>query len=257
MKADVDNLGLSFGLGLGERLSIARFSFLSRMLNIFFSDYLVELIRKKYPDIYVVFAGGDDLFVVGPWDQIIRFAVSLRRAFSRFCAENIDITLSAGILIGRPRYPMRRAAEDIKNLLDKSKDYKANGQQKDAVSLLGKTLSWQKLEDLLTLGEKFDRAIEEKDRTRFSMAFLYRLLEYYKMYKRFIDKSDKRDISAGRYLSHAHYDIGRNIADSKADNAEELAMLRDIFAVGGKEKQLLEDLYIPLFYAANRNRKET
>jgi CRISPR-associated protein Csm1 len=38
MKADVDNLGFIFGLGLGDRLSIARFSFLSRMLNLFFSD---------------------------------------------------------------------------------------------------------------------------------------------------------------------------------------------------------------------------
>jgi CRISPR-associated protein Csm1 len=224
------------------------------MLNMFFSDYLVELIRKKYPDIYVVFAGGDDLFVVGPWNQIIRFAVSLRREFSRFCAQNMDITLSAGILMGRPRYPMRRAAEIVENLLEHSKDHKVNGYQKDAVTLLGEGLTWQRLEDLLALGEKFDRAIEEKDRTRFSMAFLYRLLEYYKMYQRFIEEGD---ISAGRYLSHAHYDIGRNIADSKADNAEELAMLRDIFAVGGKEKPLLEDLYIPLFYAANRNRKET
>lgn len=254
MKADVDNLGFIFGLGLGDRLSIARFSFLSRMLNLFFSDYLVELIKREYPEIYVVFAGGDDLFVVGPWDQTIRFAVSLRRAFSRFCAENADITLSAGIRIARPRYPMRRAVDDVGNILGKSKDYKVDGHTKDAVSLLGETLPWERLEDLLALGEKFDRAIEEKERTRFSTAFLYRLLEYYEMYRRFIDGGD---IPAGRYLSHAHYDIGRNIVDAKADNAEELAMLREIFAVGGTEKPLLDKLYIPLFFAANRNRKET
>ncbi len=253
MKADVDNLGFIFGLGLGDRLSIARFSFLSRMLNLFFSDYLVELVRHDFPDIYVVFAGGDDLFIVGPWHQTIRFAIRLRQDFSRFCAENEDITLSAGVLIGKPRFPMRRAAEDVEKLLDESKKHKVNGKGKNAITLLDRTLSWSDLDELLKLGERFDRALGEKDRTNFSMAFMYRLLEYYRMYGNFINKGE---IGAGRYLSHAHYDIGRNIMDAKKDNQQELEMLWDIFAVGGIQKPLLEKLYIPLFYAINLNRKE-
>ena len=253
MKADVDNLGLIFGLGLGERLSIARFSFLSRMLNLFFSDYLVDLVRNDFPDIYVVFAGGDDLFIVGPWYQTIQFAIRLRQDFSRFCAANEDITLSAGVLIGKPRFPMRRAAEDVEKLLHKSKKHKANGKVKNAITLLDRTMSWSDLDELLKLGERFDRALEEKDRTKFSMAFMYRLLEYYRMYGDFINKGK---ISAGRYLSHAHYDIGRNIMDAKKDNQQELEMLWDIFAVGGSQKPLLEKLYVPLFYAINLNRKE-
>lgn len=145
MKADVDNLGFIFGLGLGNCLSMSRFSFLSRMLNLFFSDYLVDLVKREFPDIYVVFSGGDDLFVVGPWRQTLQFAGRLRRDFSRFCGNNPDITLSAGILIGRPRLPIRRAAEQVEELLDKSKARAVSGQRKDAVTVLNETLTWPEL----------------------------------------------------------------------------------------------------------------
>ncbi|HPC74831.1 MAG TPA: type III-A CRISPR-associated protein Cas10/Csm1 [Syntrophales bacterium] len=113
VKADVDNLGLIFSLGLEKRLSIARFSFLARMLNFFFSDYLVERIRRDYPDIYVIFAGGDDLFLVGPWLDVVRFTLALRSRFRDFTAGNEDITLSAGIFVCRPRLPVRKAAEIV------------------------------------------------------------------------------------------------------------------------------------------------
>jgi CRISPR-associated protein Csm1 len=255
MKADVDNLGFIFGLGLGERLSLARFSFLSRMFNLFFSDYLVGLLEKEYPDVYVVFSGGDDVFLIGPWHQTLRFAVRLRKDFSRFCAENPDISLSAGVLVARPRTPIRMVADFVEDHLEAAKRFKANGLEKDAVSILEEVMTWDELEQRLDMGQKLDRAVEERDRTCFSMAFLYRLLRYHRMYQMFM-KPEGGEISAGRYLSHAHYDIGRNIMDSRKKNQEELEMLWDIFAVGGREKPKLAGLYLPLFYAINVNRKD-
>lgn len=252
LKADVDNLGFFFGMGLGDRLSVARFASLSRMLNFFFSEYLVEMVRKDFPDIYVVFAGGDDLFMVGPWWQTIRFAITLRRQLSVFCARNPDITLSAGLLIARPRLPMRKAADLVELNLKEAKKGTPPERRKDSMRLLGETLSWSELEELLSLGEKFDRALEEKDRTNFSMAFVYRLLEYHRMYRKFIHE---KEISFGRYLSLAYYDMGRNIQAYRGDNQAELEMLLDIFAVGVPERRVLEKLNVPLFYAINLNRK--
>jgi len=252
-KADVDNLGLIFSLGLEDRLSAARFSSLSRMLNLFFSEYLAELLKKEFPDIYVVFSGGDDLFLLGPWRQTIQFSLMLRKKFSLFCARNSDITLSAGILIAKPGLPIKRASALIEENLKEAKKVHGPDRIKNSVSFLGNTLSWEKLEELMKLGNQFDKAVEEKARTNFSTAFLYRLLAYYKMYWKF---AHEKKISFGRYLALAHYDIGRNIRTKKRHNQAELDMLYQIFAVGPSGRGTeLDMLNIPLFYAINLNRE--
>jgi len=252
-KADVDNLGLIFSMGLGDKLSVARLAAVSRMLNVFFSEYIVELAKKEFPDIYVVFAGGDDLFMIGPWNQTVQFGIKLREKLSLYCAGNPDITLSGGVLIAKPRLPMRKAVEMTEAHLESAKKFSDENRIKDSLCLLGEALSWQDADELIKLGNKFDKAIEEKERTAFSMAFLYRLLEYHKMYRKFTQ--DKK-IKFGMYLSLAHYDIARNILDIKKRNQEELDMLYEIFAVGISERPVLDRLNIPLFYAINLNRKD-
>jgi CRISPR-associated protein Csm1 len=252
MKADVDNLGLIFSLGLEKRLSVARFSFLARMLNFFFSDYLVDRIRRDYPDIYVIFAGGDDLFLVGPWLDVVRFSLEIRRRFRDFVAENADITLSAGIFVCRPRLPVRKAAEIIEKRLAASKLWETDGKSKDAVTFLNETMSWEDLDENVKLGQWFDRSLEEGQQAGFSMAFLYRLLEYHRMYRRFVREGVIRD---GCYLSHAHYDIGRNLVTRKKGSKDVVDRLRDIFAVGVRDRPELDKLQIPLFIAINSNKR--
>ncbi len=254
LKADVDNLGLLFHLGLGNKLSIARMAALSRMLNLFFTDYLVALLKAQYPDIYVVFAGGDDLFLVGPWRQTIDCAIEVRHRFEEFCAGNPDITLSCGIVVAKPRLPTAKAAQLAEHALDRAKAHKDDGIVKNTVVLLGSAVRWEDLPALVDLGYRFDLAVAEHERTRFSTGFLFRLLQYHRMYCRF---TEGLDIAAGRYLSLAHYDIGRNIRHERADNKEELELLYRLFAVGQKERKMLAHLDIPLFYALNLNRKGT
>ncbi|CAN2041136.1 CRISPR-associated protein Csm1 [Candidatus Magnetomoraceae bacterium gMMP-15] len=276
-KADVDNLGLIFSSGLEGKLSPARFASISRVMNIFFSDYLAKLmvIEKKYSDIYVIFAGGDDMFVVGPWHNIIDFAIELRRKFSLFCAENSDISFSAGILAAKPRLPIRKAADIVEEKLEESKRINdtRNKRYKDSVCFLelpkfkdkqlpkskdkhklkqefgNNAVSWEEFEKLIERGKFFDKAVENHERTNFSTSFLHRLLNYHKMYLSFIREGKIRD---GRYLSLAHYDIGRNI-QGKGDKNEIYKLLK-IFAVGVEDRPELVRLDIPLFYAINRNR---
>ncbi|MBF0412095.1 MAG: type III-A CRISPR-associated protein Cas10/Csm1 [Desulfamplus sp.] len=262
-KADVDNLGLIFSTGLGnDKFSVARFSSLSRMLNIFFSDYIVNLIKQEYPDIYVVYSGGDDLFLIGPWWQTARFSILLKNKLTQFCANNPDITISGGLFVAKPRMPMRKAAESAEEALENAKQFDNNNKNsnsrrfKDSVSFLDEVVSWQELEELLNKGDMFDKALKEKERTGFSMAFLYRLHQYQRMYRRFISGKNIKD---GIYLSHAYYDIGRNIQNKNGkprNNLEEMAMLQKIFAVGAKERDELNLLNIPLFYAMNLNRED-
>ena len=252
LKADVDNLGLIFSIGFGERLSIARLASASRMLNYFFSQCVVDVLNREFPDIYIVFSGGDDLFLVGPWHETIKFAQSLRERLSDFCAQNTDITLSGGLFISKPRFPMRKAVENAEYLLDQAKQHQSASRQKDSLSILGKVLSWEEIRNLIKLGHTLDRAVKEKERSNFSTAFLHRLLTYHRMYLSFNEQGKIKD---GRYLSHAHYDIARNIKDTKKDNQEELDLLYKIFAVGVDERPILDTLNVPLFYAINLNRE--
>ncbi len=252
LKADVDNLGLIFSTGLSKNISMARIASLSRMINFFFTDYIVSLLENDFPDIYVVFSGGDDLFLIGPWNQTINFALKMRSKFSEFCAMNPDITLSCGILTTKSRLPVRKAVYIAEEYLEKAKNVKSGKRVKDSVCFLETPLSWKEFENLMRLGKKFDKALEEKDRTLFSNSFLYRLLTYHKMYLNFAGKGD---IKSGRYLSHAHYDIGRNIFRKDEKNKDELTMLYDIFSIGTDKSGWLEHLDIPIFYAMNLNRK--
>jgi CRISPR-associated protein Csm1 len=69
LKADVDDLGLLMACGLEEeRFTLARLATLSRQMNWFFAVYLPHLLRTdaRFQDVYTVFAGGDDLFLIGP-----------------------------------------------------------------------------------------------------------------------------------------------------------------------------------------------
>ena len=210
LKADVDNLGFIFSTGLGHRISISRFASLSRMISHFFSNHLVQRIKEKnskFQDIYLVFAGGDDLFLLGPWTQVIEFAEQIGTEFRRYVAENSDVTLSAGISVVKPLLPMHTIAAAAEELLEESKGYKnkTDGTEKNAITLFDVTSNWNKFSALLAQGcEYFDLLEKEKVTT----GLIGRLLEYGKMYDKF---KNKGDIRSGIYLSHMEYDFHRNL----------------------------------------------
>lgn len=72
LKADVDHLGQIFEWGFrqhpeGDLDLPARFSMLSRQIERFFGTWLSQYLRtnERYHNTYTVFAGGDDVFLVG------------------------------------------------------------------------------------------------------------------------------------------------------------------------------------------------
>ncbi len=151
LKADVDNLGMIFGLGLHEDVqTLTRISILSRQFNNFFAIYLPHLLKNKYPNIYTVFAGGDDLFLIGPWCDILRLAPEIKMKFSEFVCKNDDITISMGISVHKPGDPVRAIAMAAEEALERSK---ANS-GKNSVTIFGETVNFAKLAELKEPGEK-------------------------------------------------------------------------------------------------------
>lgn len=141
LRMDVDNLGRIFIEGLPEQdKSFAAYSTLSFMLDYFFSGYL-NVIRERYKaDVNILYAGGDDVFAIGRWKQLLLFARDVRTEFTRFVGRR-DVTISGGIVIVDRKFPIAKAAELAGDAEDAAKKFK--GEKKNALNLFGENISWE------------------------------------------------------------------------------------------------------------------
>jgi CRISPR-associated protein Csm1 len=240
-KADVDNLGMLFSIGFQDRLSISRFASLSRMLNHFFSEDLVNWVKTEYPELYVVFAGGDDLFLIGPWRQMVEFANALGGRFRRFVAGRPVITLSAGIAVTKPALPVYAIAAQVEEQLEKAKDRSG----KNAVSLFDTTVDWNDFSTLLEKGNWLHGLIRDG---LVPQGLGGRLLYYGNERRAFING----DIKRGIYLSHMQYDFARNITEKSVNDARQRA---SILAIQNDE-WFLEHIRLPATWALYRLRED-
>lgn len=181
LRADVDNMGMAFVNGFiregnqKERYryqTLSRTATLSRSLSIFFKYYLNDLLAEGEAgylapagtrNIVVVYAGGDDLFIVGAWNEVLAAALDIRHAFARYTGGTL--TMSAGLALFEPSYPIARMAAETAVLESRAKKHEHAGGVKDAISLFGlemageeltsrHTYDWNCFEDQV-LGEKY------------------------------------------------------------------------------------------------------
>ena len=153
MRADVDNLGAAFMAGFpGQYATLGRSAALSRQLSLFFKMYVNTLCagevnglqemqhsrfslfgtdKDKARKVHIVYSGGDDMFIVGAWDELIELAVDIRRAFARF--TNGKLTFSAGIGLFDSKCPMAEMARQSEALESAAKSLP----EKDGIALFG------------------------------------------------------------------------------------------------------------------------
>ncbi|MDR1945814.1 MAG: type III-A CRISPR-associated protein Cas10/Csm1 [Desulfovibrio sp.] len=173
LKGDVDNLGTIFKEGLsgaeGQKPTFAKSASLSRQLDSFFSLYLPALCAEKYPDVYTVFAGGDDFFLIGPWLSTQKLAGRMAEEFSRYTAHNPELHFSAGMVMKKPGSPVYSLADEAEEALGRAK--KNDG--KNSFCLFAAVASWAQWSEL-------ERAEKELGRLekhyKLSTGFLYSLL---------------------------------------------------------------------------------
>jgi CRISPR-associated protein Csm1 len=220
LKADVDNLGNIFRYGLGNNQSVSRIFTLSRTIDTFFSGWIKHFLStnkgsevcdiKYYPeDIYTIYSGGDDLALVGRWDDIILFALHLNDKFKELTCDNPDFHLSAGIKLFQPKYPISEAIHEAEELLNKSK----REEGKDSVTVMDVTVKWCDLKTLVKFGEKLETAKEAKfagglKEEVFPKSAIYRLMDYEQDAVKSAIEKDPRYL---RYRAILKYDLQRNV----------------------------------------------
>ena len=262
LKADVDNLGFIFLDGfLEERssdksgeekvnnlYSVSRVMYLSRMMNYFFTSVLTEMIEKRFPDIYTVFAGGDDLFLIGPWEQIIEFTKEMQKEFKRYTANNPDITISSGIFVTKPSIPVYSLAEGGEEQLEIAK------KEKNRVAIFNRSVTYDEFCELLEISRTLENEIKEE---KISTALAYKLIELSEMANKIYENSKNALWKA--YLSYAVY---RNYGKSKkAGNEEKEKFLKkwieyvEKFSQNISKKEKENTLYIAIAKALYRRRR--
>jgi len=179
MRLDIDDLGAIFAKGLEPGSNFDRMACLSRELQLFFAGYFNHLAAKNH--MYVTYSGGDDAFVIGSWINVLHFADKLHRDFRRFVCHNEHITLSGGIFMCHPNYPIVRFAKDAERLLDEeAKTYgiKNNRVGKNAVRVFEHTIEWPRYRKMMeftgrleavTASDDEEVAVKEGDKIRRSL----------------------------------------------------------------------------------------
>ncbi len=143
LRMDVDNLGDIFSKGLGNRATLARLSTLSFQITLFFEGWLKRLIEKQGL-IYAVYSGGDDLFLIGPWDCIPELAQTIVNEFQGYVSQNPALHLSAGMAFVDGKYPIYQAADDAA----KAEEHAKAKEHKNAFYFLGEAWYWSEFEQL-------------------------------------------------------------------------------------------------------------
>ncbi|MBZ4683975.1 MAG: CRISPR-associated protein Csm1 [Fusobacteriaceae bacterium] len=213
LKADVDDLGLIFSIGLKENKSISRIASLSRMLDSFFSYWLAESFKNANDDLeylknnYIVYSGGDDLLIIGPWDKIIDTAIYINEKFSEFTKNIENFTISMGIKLINKKAPFYLGVQEAEEELEFVKDNNKNG-----VSIFSKKINWENIDDILAYIEMIDTEINNEN-TKLSQSFLYRLLKYTEYAEKYFSENDYKYLT---FLSKFEYDFSRNFCDGKS-----------------------------------------
>jgi CRISPR-associated protein Csm1 len=167
LRMDVDDMGNMFR----KIDSLPVLSVKSRMLNLFFKVYLnqicsgelgdgfspTDIVGKIYPEkngngdkgrnVSVVYAGGDDLFVLGAWDETAELAFDIQRCFACFTGGSFDsekkvITggcgISGGLTLHQPKFPLFQMAQksgEAEHAAKNDKDARNDEREKNRIAL--------------------------------------------------------------------------------------------------------------------------
>jgi CRISPR-associated protein Csm1 len=167
LRMDVDDMGNLFSsIGTLTELSVK-----SRMLNLFFKVYLNQIcaanlgggffptdiakkncsVKNGHGDIgrnvSVIYAGGDDLFILGAWDEATELAFDIQRCFSLFTGETLNkekktvaggLGISGGLTLHQSKFPLYQMAKksgEAEHVAKNDKDNQNDEIEKNRISL--------------------------------------------------------------------------------------------------------------------------
>ncbi len=202
---DADRMGEVFARGLRcqerDLATPSRIAALSRFLEWFFTVEVLGLIQeaslyqgrlgwsdleaqnkaRRYRLIYSVYSGGDDLFLLGPWDVLLDFALDLESLYRHY-VRHPALTLSGGFQLFGGKVPVPSMAQALQEA-----ETAAKNAGRGRLFLFGRAVPWDTLRDLRqNWMEPLRQHLKDK---RVSKAQVYRWLG---LWRRFWDGVSER-----------------------------------------------------------------
>ena len=232
-RGDVDSLGALFANGFHrpseakawQKCNMSYYSALSGALTWFFQRNLDRVIReghgspllKAHPhgeQVTVVYAGGDDVFLVGAWHDVLDASLRIQDAFRTYTGG--AVTLSGGYSFFPEKTPVPVMADTTADLEEEAKQHDG----KNAISLFGQDgeaggsaqsqcYGWDEFRSCVLDGKLpiINRLFgNEEDKSK-GNSFLYHVLGYFRKVQ-----TDPMAITRLAYLLARHKPSERNKA---------------------------------------------
>ena len=229
LKGDVDNLGTIFQKGI-QPANIAKMAALSRQMNLFFSLWLPAYCAKNNPNMYTVFAGGDDFFLIGPWYSTQEVAYKMQQKFAQYVAENPEIHFSVGMVMSKSGIPVPRLGDLAEEALEKSKgidkgEEVSTAEGKNAVTIFNRSVKWVDWKQLCDLEEEIHRLA---DTYKISTSYLYSLIRLCEQ------AEDENNIESAMWRSRFYYRTARYVTDKLPKENRNKALREMSISLGDK-----------------------
>lgn len=214
LRLDVDDLGAAFMAGFsyqagGKFNTLARSATFSRSMSLFFKVYINQFAKEK--KLSIIYAGGDDVFAIGSWQDVIEFTVCLRQNFIKW--TNGKLTLSAGIGLFPDKTPVSLMAQQTGDLEGAAKD-----NDKDSISIFDKdyTLKFDQFIENVYRGKLEHIRYYFNSQDERGKSFVYRLIELLHNYDRM-------------NIARLAYYLTRLEDQTPKDKKEEFRTFKDLF----------------------------
>jgi CRISPR-associated protein Csm1 len=191
LRIDADRIGAAFGQLENDPLRIWG---LSRLLDGSFSSTVDNLLSTRFTNVYPVYGGGDDLFVIGPWQDVLAFASSLRREFRTISGG--QLTFSAGVALAKRKQHILTKSDESEHALNTY----AKG-ERDSIHALGTTMRWDDFDKALCVGHKL---AQFRAQGKIRGAILQNILELHARWQ----------AGDARWHSLLYYQAQRNLKDA-------------------------------------------
>jgi CRISPR-associated protein Csm1 len=143
---------------LGEKVKsvgqLSHYSELSEQLDLFFTrgvHHALQKLGQNVERIYLVYSGGDDLFMVGRWDAIFACVKEIQKEFTEFFGNGL--TISAGISLHKHKFPLYRASECVRRMESIAKKSNKNG-----VCVFNEKMSWDAFASAIQIGNEYAKS---------------------------------------------------------------------------------------------------
>jgi len=208
----------------------------------------------------IVYAGGDDLFIVGHWAVLPDVAIWIRDEFNRFTGNHPQLTISGGISIFSQKYPIYKAAKAAGEAESAAKQQRkmrnGNETKKNAISFLDTVMSWEDFKEVRSNVHMFYKISPQKDipdeesplppelsQIRLELAIKRGIFQrLHLIYDEYVANDEKRWAS---WCWRAFYNLSRTIEQEKDDVKKRIIRFRDdlVLETPKTEQDMIKLLY--------------